>query len=167
MANCQNARAANSADDTQSRLMAQQQGAAAHWLFATYHNSTNEHNHDVTRTPHYAHSCFFIPYATTARTCIPADRPLYYTKRGHCHPECPRFLFTFMCCVFVLCISFVLYCLYNSLSHDSLSNLHEASNVCTLHVVYIAVSLCAVLHAVLVDILHDRVQTSVNLLLAP
>ena len=61
----------------------------------------------------------------------------------------------------------IMYCLYNALSHDSLSNLHEASNVCTLHVVYIAVSLCAVLHAVLVDILHDRVQTSVNLLLAP
>lgn len=89
------------------------------------------------------------------------------TKRGHSEAKRPHSLFTFMCCVFVLCISFVLYCLYNALSHDSLSNLHEASNVCALHVVYIAVSLCAVLHAVLVDILHDRVQTSVNLLLAP
>lgn len=158
---------ANSAANTQSRLMAQQQGAAAHWLFATYHNSTNEHNHDVTRTPHYAHSCFFMLRSLQPAAGTSIRRMTYYTKRGHILSECPRFLFTFMCCVFVLCISFVLYCLYNALSHDSLSNLHEASNVCALHVVYIAVSLCAVLHAVLVDILHDRVQTSVNLLLAP
>ena len=65
---------------------------------------------------------------------------------------------------------FILECmfyLYDSLSHHSLCNFHEAGNVCALHVVYIAVSLCTVLHAVLVDVLHDPEELSVNFLRSP
>ena len=47
---------------------------------------------------------------------------------------------------------------YDALSHHSLRNLHEACYVSTLHVVYIAVSLCTVLHAVLVE--KARMKTS-------
>ena len=56
------------------------------------------------------------------------------------------------------------HCLHNTLSHHSLDNLHEASYVSTLYVVYIAVGLCTVLHAVLVDVLHNPEQLSVNFL---
>ena len=56
------------------------------------------------------------------------------------------------------------HCLHNALSHHSLGNLHKASYVGTLYVVNVTVGLCTVLHAVLVDVLHDPEQLSVNFL---
>ena len=53
--------------------------------------------------------------------------------------------------------------LNHALCHHGLCHLHEACHVGTLHVVYIAVGLSAVLHAVLVDVLHDPVQLVVHL----
>ena len=63
----------------------------------------------------------------------------------------------------------VLYYLYSvllnhALCHHSLGYLHEASHVSALHIVYIAVGLGTILHAVLVDVLHDPVQLVVNFL---
>ena len=51
----------------------------------------------------------------------------------------------------------------HTLLEHSLSDLHEAGDVSALHVVDGAVSLAAVLHALLVDALHDPVKLSVNL----
>ena len=56
---------------------------------------------------------------------------------------------------------------YDALSHHGLGNLHEACHVGTLHVVDIAVRLGAVLHAVLVDVLHDPQQLGIHLLAGP
>ena len=53
--------------------------------------------------------------------------------------------------------------LNHALCHHGLCHFHEACHVGTLHVVYIAVGLSAVLHAVLVDVLHDPVQLVVHL----
>ena len=53
--------------------------------------------------------------------------------------------------------------LYNALSHHGLGHLHEACNVGTLHVVDLSVGLCAVLHAVFVNVLHYELQTVVYL----
>ena len=53
--------------------------------------------------------------------------------------------------------------LNHALGHHGLGNLHEACHVGTLHVVHVAVGLSAVLHAVLVDVLHDPVQLVVHL----
>lgn len=69
-------------------------------------------------------------------------------------------------------IIMVLFCvrlstLYDALSHHCLCNLDEACHVGTLHIVDVAVGLCAVLHAVLVNVLHDELQTVVNLLCCP
>jgi len=52
----------------------------------------------------------------------------------------------------------------DALSHHGVSYLHEAGDVGALHVVDVAVSLLAIFHAVLVDIVHDGVQTVVNFL---
>ena len=57
--------------------------------------------------------------------------------------------------------------LHDALSHHSLGNLHEAGYISALDIVNIAVGLLAVLHAVLVDILHDSVQAVVNLFRGP
>lgn len=54
--------------------------------------------------------------------------------------------------------------LYDTLSHHSVGNLHEACHVCTLHVVYIAVRLCTILNAVLMDVLHNPEELSINFL---
>ncbi len=62
-----------------------------------------------------------------------------------------------LCCAYSICAKLSTF-LYDALSHHSLSNLHEACNVCTLHVVHIAISLGAVLHAVLVE--KARMKTS-------
>ena len=64
---------------------------------------------------------------------------------------------------------FVLFykCLYNALSHHSLGNLHEAGHVGTLHVVDVAVLLSTVLHAVLVNVVHDALQVVVDLFSRP
>ena len=59
--------------------------------------------------------------------------------------------------------SFIRTLLNHALCHHGLCHFHEACHVGTLHVVYIAVGLSAVLHAVLVDVLHDPVQLVVHL----
>ena len=51
--------------------------------------------------------------------------------------------------------------LYDALRHHIFSHLHEAGNVGAFHVVYVAVGLGAVLHAVLVDVFHDGVEACV------
>ena len=51
--------------------------------------------------------------------------------------------------------------LYDALRHHSFSHLHEAGNVGAFHVVYVAVGLGAVLHAVLVNVFHDGVEACV------
>ena len=56
---------------------------------------------------------------------------------------------------------------HNTLCHHGLGNLHESGNVCALHIVYISVGLGTVLHAVLVDVLHDGVQTAVHFFSCP
>ena len=45
---------------------------------------------------------------------------------------------------------------YYALSHHGVGNLHEASDVRALHIVDVAVLLLAVLHALLVWLLHER-----------
>lgn len=57
--------------------------------------------------------------------------------------------------------------LYYALCHHRLGNLHEACDIGALDVVDIAVGLGSVLHAVLVNVLHDGVQTVVDLLGCP
>ena len=57
--------------------------------------------------------------------------------------------------------------LYTALCNHCVGNLHKATDICTLHVVYIATLLGAVLHAHLVDILHNRMKFLINLLLSP
>lgn len=57
--------------------------------------------------------------------------------------------------------------LYDTLSHHGVGNLHEACNIGTLHVVDIAISLCAVLNTVLMDVLHNPEELSVNLFCRP
>ena len=57
--------------------------------------------------------------------------------------------------------------LYDALRHHSLSHLQEASHVSTLHIVDVAIGLSAILHAVFMNIVHDVVKLSVNLLAAP
>lgn len=58
-------------------------------------------------------------------------------------------------------------CLDNTLSHHSLGNLDEACHVSTLHVVDVTVGLSSVLHAVLVNVVHDALQIVVNFLSCP
>ena len=55
--------------------------------------------------------------------------------------------------------------LYYSLSHHSAGNLHEACDVCSLHVVDIAVTLLAVADTLFVYAVHNRVQARVNKIL--
>ena len=57
--------------------------------------------------------------------------------------------------------------LYNALSHHSLSYLQEAGYVCTLYVIYVTIWLSTILHAVSVNIVHDVVELSINLLTRP
>ena len=57
--------------------------------------------------------------------------------------------------------------LHDALSHHGFGDLHEASHIGALYVVYIAVGLCAVLHAVFVDVLHDPKQLLVHLFGTP
>ena len=55
----------------------------------------------------------------------------------------------------------------DALCHHSFSNLHEASDVGTANVVDVAVRLCAILHALLVNGMHDLVQLLVYFLCRP
>ena len=55
----------------------------------------------------------------------------------------------------------------DALSHHCMSHFHEASDVCTFHVVDESVGLCAVLDALLMDVVHDAMETLVNLFFAP
>ena len=55
----------------------------------------------------------------------------------------------------------------DSLCHHRLGNFHEASDVGAFDVVHVAVRLGAVLHAVLVDVLHDPEQLRIHLLGTP
>ena len=57
--------------------------------------------------------------------------------------------------------------LNDALSHHSLSYLQEAGYVCTLYVIYVTIWLCTILHAVSVNIVHDVVELSINLLTRP
>ena len=52
--------------------------------------------------------------------------------------------------------------LNNTLSHHSMSNLHETSDVSTIHVVDITIGFSTILHALLVDAEHDAVQLFVH-----
>lgn len=52
--------------------------------------------------------------------------------------------------------------LHNTLCHDGFGDFHEAGDVGSLYVVDVAVRLCSVLYAVLVDVFHDHVETVVN-----
>ena len=56
---------------------------------------------------------------------------------------------------------------YDALCHHGLGNLEESSHVGTLYVVDVAIGLCAVLHAVGVDVVHDVVQFGIYFLAAP
>ena len=53
--------------------------------------------------------------------------------------------------------------LYYALRHHGLSHFHEASHVGTLDIIDVTVSLSAILDALLMDAVHDLVQTSVNI----
>ena len=55
----------------------------------------------------------------------------------------------------------------DSLLKHSLCDLHEAGDVCTLHVVDVTVRLSTVLHASLVDVRHDAVKFLINLSRTP
>ena len=55
--------------------------------------------------------------------------------------------------------------LYDALSHHSVGYLHEASDVSAAYIVDVAVSTLAVLHALLVDRVHDVVELLVYFLL--
>lgn len=57
--------------------------------------------------------------------------------------------------------------LVDTLAHHGVGNFHEAGDVCALHVVDISVGLCAVFHALSVDILHDFMEAAVNFFGAP
>ena len=57
--------------------------------------------------------------------------------------------------------------LYDALGHHGVGHLHEAGHVGTLHVVDVAVGLRTILHAVLVNVLHDVVQFGIHLLGTP
>ena len=58
-------------------------------------------------------------------------------------------------------------CLQYPLCHHRFGYLHEARNICTFHVVCVAVGLFAVFYALFVDILHDAFQFGINLFTAP
>ena len=55
----------------------------------------------------------------------------------------------------------------DALAHHCVCYLEEASDVGTLHVVDVTVSLCTVLYAVLVDVGHDHMEHLVHFLCAP
>lgn len=61
-----------------------------------------------------------------------------------------------------------MYCLLDdALAHHCIGYFHEACDVCSLHVVDVAVGFSAVFNALGVDILHDRVETRVYFLFTP
>ena len=51
---------------------------------------------------------------------------------------------------------------YNALRHHSMSYLHETGNICTLHVVDVAISFCTIFHALFVDAEHNAVQLFIH-----
>ena len=57
--------------------------------------------------------------------------------------------------------------LENTLCHHRFSHLHEARYVRTLHIVDVTIRLLTILHALLVDVLHDALQLLIYLLSAP
>ena len=57
--------------------------------------------------------------------------------------------------------------LENTLCHHCLGYLHEARYVSAFHLVDVAIRLLTILHALLVDVLHDALQLLIDLLSAP
>ena len=57
--------------------------------------------------------------------------------------------------------------LHDALSHHGLGNLEEAGYVGTLDIVDVAVGLGAILHAVVVNVVHDVMKLGINLFTAP
>ena len=57
--------------------------------------------------------------------------------------------------------------LHDSLCHHGICHLHKSSDVGTLNVVDISVRFFAILHALLMDVVHDLVEILVHLLLRP
>ena len=55
----------------------------------------------------------------------------------------------------------------DTLSHHGFGHLEETSHIGTTYIVDIAIRLCAILHAVLMNVAHDHLQTLVNLLTRP
>ena len=64
-------------------------------------------------------------------------------------------------CYFAICL------LYTTVRNHRVGYLHKTTDICTLHIVYIAISLRAILHAHLVYILHYRVELLIDLLFCP
>ena len=54
-----------------------------------------------------------------------------------------------------------------SLCHNGFGNLHKSGNIGSLHVVHIPVGSLAIFHAVLVNVLHDGMQSVVHLFSRP
>ena len=59
------------------------------------------------------------------------------------------------------------YELSNALCHHGASYLHEAGNIGSLHIVDVTVGLCAIFHAVLMDVVHDGVQAIIDFFSSP
>lgn len=57
--------------------------------------------------------------------------------------------------------------LEHALCHHGFGHLKETCNIGAFDVVDVAVGLCAIFHAVLMDVVHDAVQVVVNLLTCP
>lgn len=70
-------------------------------------------------------------------------------------------------CIKIKLYKYLKFRLYYALSHHSLCHFHESSYIRSLHIIHITILFCSILHAVLMDILHDCMQTVVNLLSSP
>lgn len=57
--------------------------------------------------------------------------------------------------------------LYYALCHHGLGDFHEAGNIGALDVVDVAIGLCAVVAALLVDVLHYLMESLIDFFLAP
>ena len=59
------------------------------------------------------------------------------------------------------------YGVYDALCHHSLGYLHNACDVRSLYIVYIAVFFSTILHAVFVDVFHNVVQLAIYFFCTP
>ena len=86
------------------------------------------------------------------------------TKRGQILTNLPSFHKTILFLHYVIfCVGLTRYFLLDdALSHHGLGNLHEAGHVGTLHVVDVAILLSTILHAVLVNVVHDALQVLIH-----